>query len=111
MTNILRGEFKSIVNIRIAFRIYQGIHGFCLSVGSLNLHRDQGSHGADKEICFKCRCFFFIIIKLIMLFNQSFPDNIFIQGTFIDSEVFVGAQIFLGFIVQHGHKKTGVGKV
>ena len=99
------------MNIRILLTADQGPHGLGSPVLGLHLNRDQGACRSDEEILLQSRIVPFIVIEFVSRLDQCFANHIFVKRALIDSEVFVGPQILLGFFVQHGHKQAAVGKV
>ena len=99
------------MNISILLAADQGSHGLGSSIFGLHLNRDQGTCRSDEEVLFQGRIIPFIVIEFVSRFDQRFANNIFVKRSLIDSEVFVGPQILLGFFIQHSHKQAAVGKV
>ena len=89
----------------------QRFQGFAAAVARFDFDGDELVGGAHEKILFQRGISFFVVVELVAAFDERFADHIFVEGAFINTEVFVCAQIFLGFFVEHGDEESGVGNV
>ena len=77
----------------------------------LDLDRNEGGCRADEEILLERRILALVVIQLIPGLDERLTDHILIQCALVHAEVFVGAQVLLRLLIQHGNEQAAVRKI
>lgn len=104
-------QFDAMGDVGIVSALYQGAQGFGMPVVGLYLYRNQTSGCPYKKIFLQGRILFLIVKQPVAAFDQSFRHDVFIQGTFVDSEMGVLPQILLGFFIKGSNQHSGIVKI
>ena len=76
--DIVIGQLKAEMDVRIFIGFYQSTHRFCLAASCFYFERDQCIFAADKEILFESGILPFIVKQAVTGFHKSFTDYVFI---------------------------------
>ena len=100
-----------MVNILILITGDERAQRLCRTSLGLDLDRNERGCRADKEILLERGILALVVIQLIPGLDERFTDYILIQRTLVHAEVFVGAQVLLRLLIEHGNEQAAVRKI